>query len=199
MERAKTIIHFVRHGEVENPSHIRYGRLHGYHLSAMGRKQAEQSGQYFLHRPIKHIYSSPLERAQQTASLLGLALPYVPISLDARLLEIKTPPKYEGHTRNLDFHYPFDASPEAETEAQVVQRLRSFIEERVAQHAGQEIIAVSHGDPIALLINASLYKTYDPQGDPYPAFASVTSFVFEGWALSTMWHHAFTDTGSVRS
>src|SRR5205085_2075794 len=32
-----TIVHLLRHGEVENPAGIVYGRLPGYHLSANGR------------------------------------------------------------------------------------------------------------------------------------------------------------------
>ena len=36
-----TIVHLLRHGEVENPAGIVYGRLPGYHLSANGRAMAE--------------------------------------------------------------------------------------------------------------------------------------------------------------
>ena len=38
-----TTIHLVRHGEVENPKGVIYGRLPGYHLSERGKRQAEQS------------------------------------------------------------------------------------------------------------------------------------------------------------
>ena len=36
-----TVVHLLRHGEVENPDHITYGRLPGYRLSANGRLMAE--------------------------------------------------------------------------------------------------------------------------------------------------------------
>ena len=36
----ETVIHLVRHGQVENPRRVLYGRLPGYHLSLRGRAQA---------------------------------------------------------------------------------------------------------------------------------------------------------------
>ena len=35
-----TIVHVCRHGQVENPDHILYGRLTGYGLSELGRAMA---------------------------------------------------------------------------------------------------------------------------------------------------------------
>jgi len=41
-----TVVHLLRHGEVENPDHIIYGRLSGYHLSANGRAMARAAVQF---------------------------------------------------------------------------------------------------------------------------------------------------------
>jgi len=62
-----TVVHLLRHGEVDNPRGIIYGRLPGYHLSANGRAMAEAAADYFAERPVVALYSSPLERAQETA------------------------------------------------------------------------------------------------------------------------------------
>ena len=35
-----TTIHFVRHGKVENPGHLLYERLPGFHLSDVGVRMA---------------------------------------------------------------------------------------------------------------------------------------------------------------
>ncbi len=199
VSRQTTIIHFVRHGEVDNVHRLRYGRLPGYHLSAIGRRQVEQTSHFFLGRSISHIYTSPLERTQQTATLLGLALPHVDISLDARLLEVKTPPDLEGKSRAKHFYYPDESTAVAETEEQIVHRLRNFNEEKIIAHNGKEIIAVSHGDPIALLTDHVIHNVYDPYGDPYPAYASIYSFVYCGLELQALWHNAYTDTGAIRS
>ena len=37
---ARTTIHLMRHGEVHNPEGVLYGRLLGYHLSALSRENA---------------------------------------------------------------------------------------------------------------------------------------------------------------
>ena len=62
-----TIVHLLRHGEVENPAGIVYGRLPGYHLSANGRSMAEAAADYFADRAVVALFCSPLERAQETA------------------------------------------------------------------------------------------------------------------------------------
>ncbi len=38
-----TVVHVMRHGEVENPTGVLYGRLPGYHLSDLGRRMADRS------------------------------------------------------------------------------------------------------------------------------------------------------------
>src|SRR4029079_3112646 len=62
-----TIVHLLRHGEVENPGGIIYGRLPGYHLSANCRAIAAAAADYFADRPVVALFCSPLERAQETA------------------------------------------------------------------------------------------------------------------------------------
>ena len=39
-------LHLLRHGEVENPAGIIYGRLPGYHLSANGRSMASAAADF---------------------------------------------------------------------------------------------------------------------------------------------------------
>ena len=50
------------------------GWLPGVHLNAEGRKQSEQLAQRLAGKPIRAIYSSPLERARETAEPLAAAL-----------------------------------------------------------------------------------------------------------------------------
>jgi broad specificity phosphatase PhoE len=81
-----TTVHLLRHGEVHNPDHIMYGRLPGYHLSAVGRRMAERAAKALLDRDVTYLVSSPLERAQETSAPLASALG-LPVHLDARLIE----------------------------------------------------------------------------------------------------------------
>src|SRR5258707_13513887 len=66
-----TTVHLLRHGEVENPAGIVYGRLPGYHLSANGRAMAAAAADYFDGRPVVALFCAPLERAQETARPVG--------------------------------------------------------------------------------------------------------------------------------
>jgi len=80
------LVHFVRHGEVDNPGRVLYGRLDGFGLSERGRNMAARSAGALATRPISRILSSPLERALESAKPLadrtGLA-----IEVDERLNE----------------------------------------------------------------------------------------------------------------
>ncbi|MGW5026591.1 histidine phosphatase family protein, partial [Streptomyces albidoflavus] len=81
-----TVVHLMRHGEVENPSGILYGRLPGYHLSELGRKMADRVAEHLAGRDITHVVASPLERAQETATPVAQAHG-VELGSDARLIE----------------------------------------------------------------------------------------------------------------
>src|SRR5690348_5875191 len=81
-----TIVHLLRHGEVENPAGIIYGRLPGYHLSANGRAMASAAADFFAGRPVAVLFCSPLERAQETARPVAERLG-LDIVTDDRLIE----------------------------------------------------------------------------------------------------------------
>ncbi len=66
-----TIVLLVRHGETDWVGKRLQGRLPGIHLNETGRKQAQETADALQHLPIHAIYSSPLERAMQTAQFLA--------------------------------------------------------------------------------------------------------------------------------
>ncbi len=82
----RTTVHLLRHGEVHNPTGVLYGRLPGYHLSALGLQMAQRIADVIGDRDITHVVSSPLERAQETARPLALARG-VDVVTDARVIE----------------------------------------------------------------------------------------------------------------
>ena len=67
---ARTTIHLMRHGEVHNPEGVLYGRLPGYHLSALGSRMAQQVADVLTAsgHDLTHVITSPLERARETAA-----------------------------------------------------------------------------------------------------------------------------------
>lgn len=64
------IILLIRHGENDWVGKKLAGRLPGVHLNQKGRDQAEELASILQKMPIKAIYSSPLERAMETAQPL---------------------------------------------------------------------------------------------------------------------------------
>ena len=81
-----TSVHVVRHGEVENPNKILYGRQNGWFLSKRGEEMAKVLGEWSKPLNIGAIHASPLERAQQTAKPMADAHG-LSIKTDERLIE----------------------------------------------------------------------------------------------------------------
>jgi broad specificity phosphatase PhoE len=84
----RTALALVRHGLVENPQGLRYGRLPDFHLSAKGLAQAHAMAAA-LHELRPHarvLVNSPLERAVETTEPIAAALGLTP-TVDDRLIE----------------------------------------------------------------------------------------------------------------
>lgn len=92
------LLHFVRHGEVHNPDRVLYGRLDGFGLSERGVAMAERAASALATRPIAKIFSSPLQRAKESAQPLSSRIG-VPITVDERLNEGLN--VFEGTTLSL--------------------------------------------------------------------------------------------------
>jgi broad specificity phosphatase PhoE len=81
-------VYLVRHGQVKNPHGINYGILPGWHLSEDGIYQISELGSRMKEKGLSFctIITSPLERAQESASILSQVL-NVQTKTDDRLLE----------------------------------------------------------------------------------------------------------------
>lgn len=88
-----TLVHLLRHGEVNNPQGILYGRRDGFHLSDLGVKMATRIAESIGERDIVHMRTSPLERAQETAAPLAAVKGLTP-EIDPRVIESTN--KFEG-------------------------------------------------------------------------------------------------------
>ena len=64
----RTVVHLLRHGEVFNPEGVLYGRLPGYYLSDLGKQMAVRAADALQTHDLALVVSSPMERAQQTAT-----------------------------------------------------------------------------------------------------------------------------------
>lgn len=152
----------IRHGENEYVKKGRLaGRTPGVHLNENGRKQAEALAEKLKQAPIKAIYSSPLERAQETAEplaqFLGLEVILRPGLTETDIGEWagKTV-KGLGRTkpwRKVQFVPSRVRFPGGESFLETQFRMCQEIEALSALHDPKDLIACfSHADPIKLAI-----------------------------------------------
>jgi len=79
-------VHVARHGEVENPQKILYGRQPGWRLSTRGQQMAQVLGEWSKSINLGALHVSPLQRAQETAAPIARAHG-IEITTDERLIE----------------------------------------------------------------------------------------------------------------
>lgn len=157
------ILLLIRHGENDYVKTNKLaGRLPGVHLNEKGRAQAQALGDALKNVPIQAIYSSPLERAMETAAPIasprGLQILPEPDLMDTDV------GKWQGrswktlvHTKawkivqSAPSRYRFEGGESfPETQLRVVNVLERILH---MHKKPQEVIAVVfHSDPIKLAI-----------------------------------------------
>ncbi|MBP6874687.1 MAG: histidine phosphatase family protein [Candidatus Eisenbacteria bacterium] len=198
----ETRIHFVRHGEAENPQGIFYGRLAGFPLSERGIRQARAAGACLRTTPLEAIYASPLERTRQTAEWIAREHPHLQVTFTDLLIEVATPlegqPFADLESGKID---AYDKSPahggaaasatafpdparSSEQPLEILQRMLRFVGGALARHRGRELAAVTHGDCLAFLM---LWAAGSPLGreerlalyrERFLSRGSITTFTF---------------------
>ena len=152
----ETVVHLVRHGQVENPGRVLYGRLPGFDLSARGRAQAELLARHFASLPLAAVLASPLERAQQTAAPIA-ASHGLEVRTDLRLIEASN--VFEGVAGNVAWYivrHPaiwwklrdFRAPSWGERNVDLVERVHAAVDAARDEYAGRHVVLVSHQAPI---------------------------------------------------
>jgi broad specificity phosphatase PhoE len=151
-----TTVWLARHGEVHNPEKVLYGRLPRRRLTENGREQAQALADYLSVRPIVEVYSSPMLRARVTANIIAAALPEVDrVRIDADLQEVRT--GWQGEPYNvleaIDWDlYGHPRNADDETLQMIDRRMGRWLGRVLRRHAGAEVVGVSHGDPILVLV-----------------------------------------------
>ncbi len=186
-----TTVHLVRHGEVDNPQGVLYGRLPGYHLSARGRAMAEVLAGHFSDgaHDITLLVASPLQRAQETMAPVATALG-LEITTDDRIIEAAN--HFEGLTFGVGDgslrhprHWPYLVNPFTpswgEPYREQVARMHAAVADARHLAEGHEAVLVSHQLPvwIARLAFERRRLWHDPRKRQC-SLASVTSLQFEG-------------------
>ena len=82
MSAKPTLLLLVRHGTTPTTGKVLPGRARGLHLADSGKKQAVHAAERIAELgKVNAIYSSPLERARETAAPISRAL-RVPVRIE---------------------------------------------------------------------------------------------------------------------
>jgi probable phosphomutase (TIGR03848 family) len=152
-----TTVLLVRHGQTPTTGKVLPGRAKGLHLADAGRQQAEAAGARIAElQRVDAVYSSPLERAKETAAPIshqrGLRTKTVRGLLEcdfgewtgAELKTLMKLPEWQTVQRSPStFRFP---GGESFTEMQT--RMVSCLDALRAAHPGGTIVCVSHADTI---------------------------------------------------
>lgn len=183
----RTVVRLMRHGEVENPHKILYGRLPDYHLSDLGREMAEVVAEHLADRDLSLVVHSPLERTAETAAPT-LERHGLTAVVDPRVIEAGN--KFEGRRFRKRLlldprRWWWVRDPTVPTWGEsyhaISKRMMAAIEDARDNARGREALIVSHQLPIWTIRSAleSRRLWHDPRRRQCN-LASLTSVTFVG-------------------
>jgi probable phosphomutase (TIGR03848 family) len=153
----------IRHGVTAITGKIITGRLPGYPLTEEGRRQVEGVAERLAGVPISAIYSSPIERALESAAPLAARLGLdVQISTafteidygewtGSAIVDLQKSAEWQAFNRMRSTSRP----PGGESILDIQGRTAAEVERLCALHPDQTLAIFSHGDPIrAVLLHA---------------------------------------------
>lgn len=185
----KTRLLLVRHGATPMTQEDKFSGAENVHLSAQGREQVARLADRLESVKIARIYSSSLDRAMETAAILGKPHDIEPVPADS-LREIS-----HGHWEGLTVDQvksrfgselsdweadPLSFAPaDGETGIDVLARVLPEIREIVVQHQGETVLIVSHKGALRLAVSSLLGldpRAYRDRLDLAPASLSILDF-----------------------
>jgi probable phosphoglycerate mutase len=151
-----TTFYLVRHGSNDMLPRALAGRLPGVHLNDQGRAEAERAVQRLKSRPIRHVFSSPMERCRETAEPIARAH-NVPVGISEAINEVdfgewqgaempalSNDARWKRWTKYRSGH----RLPQGELMVVIQARVVSEMIRLKDLFPGDHIVLVSHGDPI---------------------------------------------------
>lgn len=166
-----TLLLLIRHGENEYTKKGKLaGRLPNVHLNERGREQARVLGEALKETPLAAIYSSPLERAVETATPIASGRG-LEVQVEAGLVEIniglwqgrslaalrlsKKWKVVQGAPSRAKF-------PEGETFYECQARVIAALDAILRKHKAKDVVAcVFHADPIKLTVSHFIGQPLD--------------------------------------
>jgi probable phosphoglycerate mutase len=179
----------VRHGATALSAENRFAGTVGVELSDEGRGQVHRLANRLRVEQIAAVYSSPLSRTMETATILATPHQLEPMprpelqevghgrweGLTREEVEARFPGEYESWEAD-----PFTFAPVGgESGVAVLARALPAIREIVVKHDGQCVLVVSHKGTLRILISSLLgfdARGYRDRLDQSPASLNVLEF-----------------------
>ncbi len=163
------------------------GRAPGLHLSDEGRRQADAVARRIgALRRVAAVYTSPLERARETAAPIARACGRA-LRVERGLLEVDFG-RWTGASlarlarkpewRTVQRHPSGFRFPGGESFVEMQARVTGALARIVARHGGQTVVAVFHADPIKAAVAHALGTHLDLFQRVVIATASVTAIAY---------------------
>ncbi len=163
--RPPTLVLLVRHGQTSTTGTILPGRAAGLHLAEAGHAQARRAADRLVELGrVDAVYTSPLERARETAAPIGAARG-LKVQTEKGLVEcdfgewtgqeLKSLMKLPEWSKVQRYPSGF-RFPGGESFGEMQQRILGTLERLRARHPGGVIVAVSHADPIKAAVADAL-------------------------------------------
>lgn len=183
-----TVFHLVRHGCHDLLGKVLTGRMPGVSLNADGIVDSEAAGVALATDGVQAIYAGPLERACETAVIIGVACritPAVEAGIDEIDFGIWTGQSFAALDARDDWRLFNRARatapvPGGETPAAVQERMVATLRRLHARHDGGAVALVGHGDPIKLALLHVLGAPLDATLRLEIAPGSISTIALEG-------------------
>lgn len=151
-----TVFYLVRHGACEGLGKTLWGRTAGVCLNEEGKAQALQLVKRFSSIKLDAVYSSPLERARETADVIARAA-RLEVQQSSAFNEIDFGDwsgksfdalAHDDRWHRFNTHRSITSIPGGETFPAVRARVNAELERLSAQHKNSRVVIVSHADVI---------------------------------------------------
>ncbi|MBI2757153.1 MAG: histidine phosphatase family protein [Chloroflexi bacterium] len=184
-----TRLYLIRHGATPLTAEDRFSGADNIYLSEEGRSQVKHLAIRLTDSKLSALYTSPLDRAMETASIIAAPHGLTPIACDG-LHEISHG-RWEGLTRKevetgFAEEYsawesdPFTFSPEGgESGISVLARALPIIREIVVKHKDENVAVVSHKATLRIILSSLLgfdMRGYRDRLDQAPACLNIVDF-----------------------
>lgn len=200
-----TLILLARHGVTPTTGQVLPGRAPGLHLSETGQEQAGQVAERLAGLPLTAVYTSPMERARETAAPTATAFDLSPVICEG-LLECEfgewTGAKISELAKLSEWKTVQQAPstfrfPGGESFPEMQDRMVGALADIAARHPGEVVACFSHADPIKAVL-AHLAGTPLDSFQRFtvdPASISVAEFAADGTTRTLL---SNSRTGSLR-